>query len=254
MGAPGITVRMASLNRPAVLVLALVFAAPRPSRAGEPADTVLLLERQTQALFDAVAVGRREVWERYLDPEVRYTDESGAVQDRAALLGQLAPLPAGVSGHIVLEEFRAVVRGDVAVAGYVAHEFEDFHGQALEVRYRETDTWVRAGDRWLLLGAQVLAVLADPPARPMLRGPCDVAGAYELAEGFRAVVRCREGGLEVERAGRPAATWSREAPDVFFEPGRPRTRRIFERDGKGRVTGFVDRREGHDVRWRRVGP
>ena len=33
---------------------------------------------------------------------------------------------------------------------------------------------------------------------------------------------------------------------------RQRTRRIFQRDSSGAVTGFVDRREGHDIVWRKV--
>jgi hypothetical protein len=40
-----------------------------------------------------------------------------------------------------------------------------------------------------------------------------------------------------------------EAPDVFFVPGQPRVRKIFLRDASGHVTGFVDRREGRDVKW-----
>jgi hypothetical protein len=44
---------------------------------------------------------------------------------------------------------------------------------------------------------------------------------------------------------------SPELRDLFFVPGQPRTRRIFTRDAAGRVDGFVDRREGEDVRWRR---
>jgi hypothetical protein len=36
---------------------------------------------------------------------------------------------------------------------------------------------------------------------------------------------------------------------VFFAAGQPRTRRIFVRDAAGRIVGFVDRREGEDVRW-----
>ena len=37
-----------------------------------------------------------------------------------------------------------------------------------------------------------------------------------------------------------------EARDVFFTPGKPRTRRIFRRGSDGGVTGFADRREGEE--------
>ena len=39
---------------------------------------------------------------------------------------------------------------------------------------------------------------------------------------------------------------------MFFVRGRPRTRRIFIRDEDGAITGFVDRREGIDIRWTKV--
>jgi hypothetical protein len=43
-----------------------------------------------------------------------------------------------------------------------------------------------------------------------------------------------------------------EVRDVFFVAA-SRSRRIFTRDASGRVNGFVDRREGEDVRWTRLG-
>jgi hypothetical protein len=43
-----------------------------------------------------------------------------------------------------------------------------------------------------------------------------------------------------------------EAPDVLFVPGQPRERRIFQRDGVGQITGFIERREGEDIPWKRV--
>jgi hypothetical protein len=56
-------------------------------------------------------------------------------------------------------------------------------------------------------------------------------------------------GLIAERSGRPPATYLPEVRDVFFVAGQPRSRRIFNRDAAGAVVGFVDRREGEDVRW-----
>jgi Phenazine biosynthesis-like protein len=63
--------------------------------------------------------------------------------------------------------------------------------------------------------------------------------------------------LHRERAGgrarcRPPATYLPEVRDVFFVAGQPRSRRIFTRDPAGVVVGFVDRREGGDVRWQKV--
>ena len=43
-----------------------------------------------------------------------------------------------------------------------------------------------------------------------------------------------------------------ESPDVFFVPGEPRIRRIFQRDAAGHITGFVERRESWDILWKRA--
>jgi hypothetical protein len=101
----------------------------------------------------------------------------------------------------------------------------------------------------------VLAVLKDPPAQHLdaavLRG---YEGKYTMTNEIVASIRCEGDELVVEREGRPARHFKAELTDVFFEPGQPRTRRIFLRDRLGRITGFVDRREARDVVWRRVAP
>ncbi len=43
-----------------------------------------------------------------------------------------------------------------------------------------------------------------------------------------------------------------EAPDVLFVPGKPRYRKIIQRDTAHNVTGFVDRREEWDLVWKRL--
>ena len=96
-------------------------------------------------------------------------------------------------------------------------------------------------------------MLKDPPAvRLTQRELCEYAGVYSLTPAIRTTIRCVEAGLTSERADRPLARYSAELRDLFFVPGQPRTRRIFTRDAAGRVDGFVDRREGEDVRWTRV--
>jgi hypothetical protein len=62
---------------------------------------------------------------------------------------------------------------------------------------------------------------------------------------------CTQDGFTAERTGRPSTQYLAEVPDVFFAAGQPRTRRIFLRDSHGKVVGFVDRREGEDIRWTR---
>ena len=94
---------------------------------------------------------------------------------------------------------------------------------------------------------------ADPPAVTLdAKQLCAYTGVFALTADISASVNCRDGELVVERTGRPAAIYRPETVDVFFSPGQPRTRRIFQRDSSGAVTGFVDRREGHDIVWRKI--
>jgi hypothetical protein len=78
------------------------------------------------------------------------------------------------------------------------------------------------------------------------------AAVPSLTAEIKSTIRCTADGLAAERTGRPPAQYLAEVEDVFFVAGQPRTRRIFVRDAGGKVVGFVDRREGEDVRWTRT--
>jgi hypothetical protein len=92
-----------------------------------------------------------------------------------------------------------------------------------------------------------------PPAAPFADAQgCEYAGVFALTDDISAIIRCGAQGLLSERTGRQPVEYRRETGDVFFAPGQPRTRRIFERDAGGRVIAFADRREGHDIVWKRT--
>ena len=65
-------------------------------------------------------------------------------------------------------------------------------------------------------------------------------------------MRCEGEELLFERAGKPTRRIRAKLADVFFEPGAPRTRRIFLHDARGRIDRFVERREARDVTWMRT--
>src|SRR5262245_56454695 len=87
--------------------------APPPHPSESDAD---VLRRQTKELIDAITSGTASVWEKYLDPEARYIDESGDVQTKKDMVDGIKPLPEGISGSIEIQSFDVVVHGDVAVA------------------------------------------------------------------------------------------------------------------------------------------
>ena len=240
-----------------LLAVASGAACKRATRASAGArqdDLAAVLKRQTQELMDAVAPGHAEVWRRYLLDDAVYLDENGVVYDKARLLKELTPLPPGLVGRIVVDRFQVTQHGDTAVAVGEIQEYLDYHGQQLRTRFRFLDTWLRTSAGWRLAARHTEAVLKDPPAISLSKMDlCAYEGEYRLTPEITATVRCTEKGLISERTGRPAATYLPEVRDVFFVAGQARSRRIFQRDGSGAVVGFVDRREGEDIRWVKVG-
>jgi ketosteroid isomerase-like protein len=210
------------------------------------------LRRNTQMLLDAIAPGDVAVWDQLLDPAALQVDENDVVRRKAEILAELKPLGPGLVGHLDIDEFRVAVSGNVAVVTHEDNETLDYHGQTIRSRFRMTDTWHKTPGGWRILGSQVLAVLQDPPPVSLDHTTlCGYAGRYALTSAIVATIRCTGDRLLVERDGQPERTFLAELKDVFFEPGRPRTRRIFLRDGRGRINAFVDRRESRDVRWMR---
>jgi hypothetical protein len=232
---------------------ALALALTAAARVAAADGTARVLERATQELMDATAPGERAVWEHWTDPALTYVTEDNEVKDRAGLLADLKPLPAGSFGWIMVEQFRCRDFGEFAITTYVLDEHETVEEQPLHARYRASDTWRRTRTGWRVVAMQVYAIPQDPPADTGdPRALADFQGVYSLSERTVQVVRVAGGQLLAERAGRAPQPLVRESGDVFFTPGRPRTRRIFQRGRDGAVQGFAERREGSDLTWRRV--
>jgi len=233
--------------------LALALGVALAATASADEDVPGLLRRQTQELVDAASSGSPAVWDRYLDPGLRYVDESGTVLTKRDMVDQVRPFPAGVSGTIQVTDFDAAVHGNVAVATYVDDESEDYHGHRLRCRYRATDTWMKTDAGWRLIGGQVLALRTDPPAVVLpeaLRR--EYGGRYVLTPEIAYEIRVAGDALEGRQTGRAAEVLLAEAPDVLFVPGKPRYRTVILRDAAGRITGLAQRREAWDLVWTRA--
>jgi hypothetical protein len=222
------------------------------ARHADRSALVAELRRNTQMLLDAIALGDAAVWDKLLDPNALQIDENDVVRRKPEILAELKPLGPGLVGHISIGDFRVAVSGDVAIVTHEDDETLDYHGQMIRSRFRTTDTWHKTPGGWRLLGSQVLADLQDPPSVTLDHTTlCSYAGRYALTNEIVAIIRCADEQLLVDREGQPERRFLAEVKDVFFEPGRPRTRRIFLRDARGGITAFVERREGRDVRWTR---
>jgi Domain of unknown function (DUF4440) len=215
-------------------------------------DASVALRALDQQLLDAVAVGGVDIWQRSLAEGAVYVDENGAIIGRAEFLKQLRPLPAGVSGRIRIVDHKVQVSANMATVIHRDEEEEHYHGQILHAEYLTTETWQNTNGRWQLLLVHVFAV----PHVPMPTSLSELElqsyeGRYVAGEGLTYSVTLNEGHLEGGRAGRPPSRLDAELRDVFFIQDQPRNRKIFQRDSSGKVSGFVDRREGQDLLWKK---
>ena len=212
-------------------------------------DPTTLLRTQTQELLDAVAVGNKAVWQRYLDPGMVYVSESGTIESKTSLLAQLDPLPAGTSGKLAIQRFTVTLHGDTAVVVYVAGETMSYFGQALNAEFLTTDTWRSTREGWRLVASAIHVKLFDPPAIELPPEQLDeYVGTYTLTPAIHYTIRRDGTRLVGQRTGRDPQDLRVEVRDVLFVPGQPRSRKVFVRDN-GKITKLLDRREGHDVIW-----
>ena len=241
------------MRRVFLSIAALFAAALVLPTAAIAADDKTILERQTQEIMDGITNGKAEVWERYMDPNAMYTDESGNIITKAQMVSDTRPMPAGVSGNIKVTEFKAVVQGSTAITSHLDDEHENYHGHELHCQYRTTDTWIKTPQGWRLLGGQILAVRTDPPAIQLTSQQMDeYVGRYALAPDIVYEIRKTEGGLEGQQAGRKPEPIRAEVADVLFVPGKVRYRKVFLRGADGHITGFAERREAWDLVWKRL--
>jgi len=230
---------------------ALILAATKPPT---PSDALTQeLRVRDQQLLDAIAPGDVKVWDAALAADAVYVDENGEIIHRADFLKQLQPLPPGVSGKLTISAYTVQQSGEVATVIHTDDEEETYHGQHLTAQYLMTETWQHQNGVWKLLLIHAYSVLREP--KPVTLPATDLdsyVGRYAAAPDLTYTIKREGDHLSAEREGRPTATLKAEVHDVFFVGGQLRTRKIFERDSTGHVTGFVDRREGSDLVWKRL--
>ena len=230
----------------AVATLALTAAAPPPSAA----SVIQLIQKQSQEFSDASAKGDVKTLARLLDDNVTFVNENGEIGTKSDLVaGGPPPSPTpGITNELVQHDLHVQLYGTTAVTSFVDESTVHFHGQVLVSTFRSTEVWIERRDGWKMISSQTIALQNDPPAVGLPSDElAEYVGTYTAGPGYDVAIARSGDDLTASVNGGPPATWKAEVRDVFFVPGQPRLRRIFQRDSSGTIVGFVTRREGHDI-------
>jgi hypothetical protein len=109
------------------LVLGIIFVTTLTHAADIPITEDELV-RRTQELYDAVAPGNQAPWRKYVADDCIFADEKGRTMDKAKLVADITPLPAGYSGSIKVVNVQSRIIGDTAVLSYDLNETEIIFG------------------------------------------------------------------------------------------------------------------------------
>jgi ketosteroid isomerase-like protein len=216
-------------------------------------DVSALLLQKTQVFSDAGQQGDAAVMAKMLDDDVVFFNEGGDQATRKDMVSSASPPAKGVTTRMTVTDWNCRVHANVAVASFIDDQVQDFHGQSFHAKYRSVETWLKEGADWKMIGSETLALSEDPPAVSLpAKALDDYVGDYQAAPDVKFTFTRSGDELLASANGGPATAQKAELRDVFFTPGRARYRKIFQRDASGAVTGFVSRREGHDIVFKRI--
>jgi hypothetical protein len=237
------------------LVLVIIFATTLAHAADVPITQDELV-RRTQELYDGIVPGNQGPWKKYFADDCIFADEKGRTLDKAKLIADITPMPAGYSGAIKIANVQSRIIGDTAVLSYDLSETETIFGQELHARYHTTDTWLQRNGGWQIIASQAHRYYEDPAVgKADPRKFTDYIGTYELAPGQTRSVTADGDKLFVERKGKKEQLNRKEqlfpeTSDLFFRKG-VEGRILFHYDANGKADSLIDRRNNEDVIWRK---
>jgi ketosteroid isomerase-like protein len=232
-------------------ILALAFTATAAHADESLSD---LLKRQSQEFSDAGKTGDAATMDRLLDPDVVFTNENNETSTKKDLVSSAKPPASGVKSTLQVTDWHMQQFGDVAVGRFVDVLTQDFHGQAINAQFFSTEVWKKEQDGWKMIASQTTQVPHDPAGVTLpVKLLDEYAGTYSAGPNFAFVITREGNDLYVTPPGGKPTLQKAELADVFFSPGTPRTRKIFQRDANGKITGFLYRRDGSDIVFKRVG-
>lgn len=241
-----------------VAIFSLLCVSPliaqSPPSASQNSNVLTQLKQATQELLDAIAVGKKEVWEKYLADGSLNTDEEGRVLTKDELLKELAPLPKGYVGSIKMGEPKVLVEDNVIVLTHLDREDLDLYGQKIVTYFRSTDTWTKQNDgQWRRVATQITVIPNE--RKPAKIGPKTLTayvGQYEIAPGVIYTITREGDQLVGQRTGRAKEELLPLCGDIFYKKGVWRGEKVFERDSTGKVVKMLDRRDNNDLVWKKI--
>jgi ketosteroid isomerase-like protein len=221
-----------------------------------PDDAALsaLLKKQTQEFSDAGQRGDAATLDRYLDPDVVFTNETGGIATKKDLVDGASPSANASQRHIQVTHWALRRQGpDVATATFIDSLTQDFHGQTLVLLFQSTETWAKRPAGWRMIASHTMNVQRDPAAITLPPSALDdYVGTYQLDSTYTVKITRVRDGLVTSTNGSPPAPLQVELKDVLFLPGAPNLRRLIQRDPAGHVVGYISRRDGADLILKKV--
>ena len=231
------------------LSLALLACGKRNQGQDEAREELLA---KTQALLDGITHGDKKIFQDTLDPEGLFTDEEGHVYRAPALIEEIRPLPKGYVGQLRMVDPQVSIQGEVGIVSFPIAETLDLHGQRLSTRFHATYVYRRGSAGWRLMALHNTVLPSElAPVHVDSRTFEPLVGTYRLGSDVTARVFVENGHLFMQREGRDREELLPIGNDRFVRTGASRGERFFRKDGSGKVTELVDRRDNNDLVWRR---
>src|SRR5207249_9966401 len=104
------------------LALVTFFSAVTLACAADVPITQDELVRRTQELYKAIVPGNQTPWKKYFADNCMFSDEKGRTMDKAKLVADITPMPAGYSGAIKIDKVQSRIIGDPAVLSHDANQ------------------------------------------------------------------------------------------------------------------------------------
>jgi hypothetical protein len=227
----------------AVLSMLLVAANGAAQAPSLPSEVDRELARTIRERLGAYARADVAAWSRYVADECLC-----GTSTKAALQQEIAARPSTVKNwYGDIAELQAHVYADTAVARYRVTEHTELGSHRIDVELWRTETYVRRGGLWTLIGGADSVIPRDPVVAKVDPKIFDAyVGRYEYAPGTVDTVTREGDRLMVQATGQAKEELFPETETTYFGKGQD-WRLIFVKDAQGKVTSILFRQNQQDL-------